>query len=444
MSIDETIRKTHSICPVCHKKIPASLIRTESGKIIMKKTCPAHGAFSAPAWRGFLDYEEWVRSEPPLTEEQAANCSGDCRNCTTHSQASCCVLLEVTKSCDLHCSYCFAKGGDSSETPPFSKLCKDIDIIINKGHSPLIQFSGGEPTLRDDLPELILYAKSKGCSYTQVNTNGIRLSKDPWYVKSLAKAGLDIVFLQFDGTDDDVYRTLRGRDLLSVKKRAIDNCSNCGLGVTLVPTIVRGINDHQVGDIIRFALSCFPTVRSVHFQPVTFLGRTPKDPVNDDRFTLDEMMKAVICQTEIPENALLPSRCDHAACEFHSTFLINDKRQLVPISDRSNDSRTCRTSAEKNRQYVADHWRRTADDPFTADTQLESLSFSDPDLPLVANSREDLDFDTFISYMKTRTFKISSMAFQDAMNIDLERMYRCSLHVFENGKLLPFCGKYLK
>ena len=55
----------------------------------------------------------------------------------------------------------------------------------------------------------------------------------------------------------------------------------------------------------------------------------------------------------------------------------------------------------------------------------------------------DMDFDEFVRMMRTQTMKISAMAFQDAMNIDLERLYRCSLHVYENGRLLPFCSKYL-
>ena len=140
--------------------------------------------------------------------------------------------------------------------PGADELKASIDIITEKGGSPLLQLSGGEPTLRDDLPELVRYGKEKGCSYLQVNTNGIRIAEDEAFTEALADAGLDIVFLQFDGTDDDVYRKLRGRELFDIKKKAIENCSRHGLSVTLVPTVVRGINDDKLGSIVDFAITC--------------------------------------------------------------------------------------------------------------------------------------------------------------------------------------------
>ena len=130
------------------------------------------------------------------------------------------------------CKYCFADGGAGGDLP--IEECKAaIREIVRQCGQPLLQFSGGEPTLRDDLPELVRYAKEAGCSYTQVNTNGIRLAEDRTYAKRLRDAGLDIVFLQFDGTRDDIYRTLRGRDLLETKLEAIRVCSELGVGVTL-------------------------------------------------------------------------------------------------------------------------------------------------------------------------------------------------------------------
>lgn len=473
---DNVIRKTISICPVCHGRIPAFLERDDAG-VWLQKECAVHGAFRTIVWRDLVDLEEWISREEPLDTE-AILCCGECEDTVARSESqdaeirgvpeaaeaccspageSCCVLLEVTGSCNLSCAYCFANGGESDCQPSFEELQSCIDIIADKGGGPLLQLTGGEPTLRDDLPELAAYAKKAGCSYTQVNTNGIRLAEDADYVKRLAEAGVDIVFLQFDGTDDEIYRGLRGRDLLETKLRAIENCGRHGIGVTLVPTVVRGVNEHELGNIVRTAARLFSVVTSVHFQPVTYLGRYPGIT---DRYTLDELMRDLSEQTGIPLDSWLPSRCDHAMCEFHSTFILNDMRQLVPMTSRSQDARNARTTAAANRDYVAGHWSRartgSRDDQKcsdntdvaadSADDSLGRINESPPErpenVPLIA-APEAMDIDELIYRMRCHSFKISAMAFQDGMNLDLERLSRCSLHVYDDGELLPFCAKYL-
>lgn len=452
MEHDAVVRNTFSLCPVCLKKISAKLTQKKGQEIYLRKVCPEHGAFAVPVWKGHFDFAEWNRMEVPMTGEEAAACSGNCRTCNAHGQDTCCVILEVTKACNLRCPYCFAYGGETAKMPPVEDLKRDIRKIVELAGAPLLQLSGGEPTLRDDLPELAAYAKEAGCAYTQINTNGIRLAEDEAYVRSLAEAGLDIVFLQFDGTEDDIYKKLRGRVLAETKIRAIQNCAKYHIGVTLVPTIVRGINDDRVGTIIKTALALFPAVRGVHFQPVAYLGRYPEQTTGTNRYTLDELMQNLIDQTGIPSNTLLPSRCDHASCEFHATFIVSDDRHLIPVSDRAADTRAGRTSAGKNRQYVAEHWK-SADHGSSREHDLQTMKDADminiksagdfAEKPILFGRTDGLDFDTFIRYMRSRVLKISAMAFQDAMNLDLERLGRCSLHVYENEKLLPFCGKYL-
>lgn len=446
-TVRETVRRTSSLCPVCLKKTEAQLVRLQDRDgLWMMKSCPDHGAFFSRVWGDKFDHEKWTGREEPLTEAQRASCDGNCRSCTgIHGQGTCCVILEVTKSCNLSCPYCFARGGESDDLPAFDDLCRAIADIAVKGGGPLIQLSGGEPTIRDDLPELVKYVHEAGCRYAQINTNGIRLAWDEEYVKKLADAGLDIVFMQYDGNDDEIYRKLRGRDLLDTKLKAIENCDRYGIGVTLVPTVVRGINDHELGSIVRKAAELFPAVRAVHFQPVTYLGRYPSGSLESEcsRYTLDELMAGLCEQTGIPEAALLPSRCDHAACEFHSTFLVSRTRQLIPMTDRAHDVRCERTPADRNREYVAEHWRRDRAAAAGKGYAAHDFCEFDPGLPLITADKEEMEFDEFVRRMKTDTLKISAMAFQDAMDIDLERLYRCSLHVYEDGRLLPFCSKYM-
>lgn len=434
---EELIRKTWSVCPVCLRKLPARLVREAGGPgIHMRKTCPEHGDFSACVWKDLVDHAAWTEREAPLTAAEAEACSGDCRACAGHAQGSCCVLLEVTARCNLRCRFCFADGGGSAPDPAFSELTEAIDRIVALAGAPLLQFSGGEPTLREDLPELVAYAKRAGCSFTQINTNGIRLGEDESLAARLADSGLDVVFLQFDGTEDGINRTLRGRELLLVKKKAIENCGKHRLGVTLVPTVVPGVNDRALGDIVRLAAELSPAVRGVHFQPVTYLGRVPGLPGEDGHYTLDQLLSDLWEQTGLPPQAFLPSRCDHALCGFHAAFYLNSRRELVAVSDRSAPAPACRTDASRNREYVARHWSRPAGDAAGLYGTARARRF-------LAGQPEDMDFDTFVRRLRHGSLTLSAMDFQDALNLDLERLYRCSLHVYRRGRLLPFCAGYL-
>ncbi len=123
------------------------------------------------------------------------------------------------------------------------------------------------------------------------------MAKDPSYVGALKEAGLASVFLQFDGMEDTVYRKLRGRDLFREKRLAIEHCAGHGIGVVLVPTLVPGVNTDQIGAIIEFALQELPAVRGVHFQPVSYFGRYPSPPGDEDRITIPEIITEIETQT---------------------------------------------------------------------------------------------------------------------------------------------------
>ena len=424
----EIIRHTYSVCPVCLKRIPA-MHRVYGKEIYLEKTCPEHGDFSSIIWRGLRDMNTWRGDLPAIAEGEIGNCPHACGLCLEHQQDTCCVLLEVTKACNLHCSFCFAEGG-KGEDIPFNIICERLEGLVVPGKT-LVQLSGGEPTLRNDLPEIIATAKDVGCQYVQLNTNGIRLGEDVQYVEKLAKAGLSFVFMQFDGMNDDIYRSLRGRNLLDIKKHAIENCAKYNIGVTLVPTIVPGVNTQDIGNIIRFAISKAPAVRGVHLQPVSYFGRIPALPSDDERFTLDELLQAIEEQAGeiIPWDSLLPSRCDHPLCGFHGDYIVMPNESLRPLHRLGNRS-TNMTTAEHNRSFIARKWQRPKTEEVVEYefTQDES-SFG--------------SFDSFLSRLRSHSFTLTAMAFQDAGNIDLERLRRCSLHVYDDGKFIPFCAYYI-
>lgn len=421
----EIIRNTRSLCPVCLENLPAVLVRQPGGQITLDKTCSHHGSWSVPVWRGKVDFDLWTRHAAPLTGEAGTHCPENCGICQEHGIGTCCCLLEVTKRCNLRCRFCFADGGRPEADPSLEELKAAIRDIVRQRGNPLLQLSGGEPTLRDDLPELVRYAKEAGCSYVQVNTNGIRLARDPEYAKKLAEAGLDIVFLQFDGTRGDIYEFLRGQDLLEIKKQAIRVCADLRIGVTLVPTLVPGINTDNLGDLIAFAAENIPAVRGIHFQPVSWFGRHPGAPDGDGRYTLDQLMADISHQTGIPIESFLPSRCDHPLCGFHANFLVTPTGGLKSLSSITHSARQ-RGTARDNREYVARHWRRPPEEP------KPETNFS-----------QEMDFDTFLYQLRHGSLALSAMAFQDAENLNIERLHRCSLHVYNQGKVIPFCANYL-
>jgi uncharacterized radical SAM superfamily Fe-S cluster-containing enzyme len=339
-------------------------------------------------------------------------------------------LVEVTHRCNLSCPICFAQSDQNSVDPTVKQLSEYFEQLVKSGNT-FIQLSGGEPTVREDLPEIIAAAKAAGCESIQLNSNGVRLGKDSTYTKALAEAGLSFVFMQFDGTSDAIYEKLRGRPLLAEKLAAIKACAEHMLGVTLVPTIVPGINDQNIGEILNFGFANSPAVRGVHFQPVSYFGRYPRPPQNEDRITLPEIVRAIERQTagKVEATDLVPSGCDHPRCGFHGDFVILPDG-LIKLTSRQ-EACSCKpddgNAHLKNRKFVARRWKCTL--PIGKDEGCCNKDYR--------------EMDHFLERIKSHGFTITAMAFQDAYTIDIERLRRCSLHAYNDGKLVPFCAQYL-
>ena len=422
----ETIRQTASVCPVCLKQLPAEIIRTGTNYFIVK-TCPEHGRFSAVVWRGNTPaFETWGGHMQPVGPA-APDCPHACGLCAYHQRQTCCILLEVTARCNLNCPVCFADSGSSAHDPSVGALYEQFKTLVDQGKT-FVQLSGGEPTVRDDLPEIVASALKAGCENIQLNTNGLRLGADKAYTRALADAGLSFVFLQFDGTTDTIYKKIRGRPLIDQKIAAIETCGDNLLGVTLVPTVIPGVNDLNIGQIVNFGLSRSPIIRGVHFQPVSYFGRYPKAPADEDRITLPEVLRAIERQTGglIQTKDFAPSCCDHPRCTFHGDFVVLPD-SLIKLTVQSTSAACCcdDTAHLKNRKFVSRRWKRT-----------DESTQTDPDA-------DYQDMETFLKRVRTHGFTITGMAFQDAYTLDLERLRSCSLHVYHDGRTIPFCANYL-
>ena len=426
---EEILHRTASVCPVCLKRIAAERVRVGK-RVFLRKTCPVHGTFQTLIWRGRLDPDAWLDGAGDASPGDGnPSCPSACGLCPQHLRETCCTLLEVTHRCNLACRFCFAGGGREAD-PGFDEIKARLVRLTDPGKT-LVQLSGGEPTLRNDLPEIVAAAKEAGCRFVQLNTNGLRLAEDKGFVEALAAAGLSFVFLQFDGTDDAIYETLRGRPLFRTKRLAIANCAARNIGVSLVPTLVPGVNTGNIGGILRFGLAQSPAVRGIHFQPVSYFGRIPSAPTDDRRFLLDELLTEIERQTDgmIRVGHFKPSHCDHPLCGFHGDFLIAPHGRIVPLAPRSEAGAECcgkPMTAEQNREYIGRRWQRPPAETDASDCGVDLR-----------------DMDVFLSRVRSHGFTITAMAFQDAGNLDLERLRRCSLHVFDDGRFVPFCAYYL-
>ena len=429
---------TESLCPVCLARIPAR--RTIRGdRVFLEKACPDHGAFSACIWAGDPAFTGWQRPKIPTRPVHPGHsvdrgCPFDCGLCPEHRQRSCTIILEVTDRCNLGCPVCYADTCGRGEDPSLETLGRWFEAAARVGGGSNVQLSGGEPTLRDDLPRIVAMGRAAGFEFIQINTNGLRLASDEAYVRDLAAAGLASVFLQFDGTDDAIYGKLRGRPLLAEKRTAIARCGDHGIGVVLVPTMVPGVNDDDVGNLLRLALDHVPVVRALHFQPISYFGRFPHPPEDADRLTLPQLMRAIEAQSDGKFKAadFNPPGCENSLCSFSANYLVlpgGNVRAIAGGGKCCSKPIPALEGAAKAINYVARQWRSPeAGGPPTPEGQL------------TLNADGAIDLDAFLGQARTHRLSVSAMAFQDVWNLDLERVRDCCIHIMApDTRLIPFC-----
>ncbi|OLN27053.1 radical SAM protein [Desulfosporosinus metallidurans] len=191
------------------------------------------------------------------------DCSEDCGLGLGHKQHTCLGIVEITDACNLSCPVCpaNAKGNNFLSLEQVSDM---MDLYVKaEGNPDVLQISGGEPTLHPKLLEILILAKLKGINIVQLYTNGLRIAQDDMLLKELALVK-PALYLQFDGFTPEIYQKIRGADLLDIKMKAIERLTEKGVSIVLSVTVVKGVNDHQVGDITRFA-SEHPGIRGVLF-----------------------------------------------------------------------------------------------------------------------------------------------------------------------------------
>ena len=296
-----------SICSTCYRRIDAKIV-FEDDRVFMLKHCPEHG-HERVLIADDVDYYRRCREvfiKPPEMPQRYNTpvkwgCPYDCGLCTDHEQHSCLTLVEICDYCNLRCPICYAASGpERQQFRSLAEIERMLDAVVrNEGQPDVVQISGGEPTMHPEFFRVLEAAKARPIRHLMVNTNGVKIAESEAFTAQLASYAPDLeIYLQFDSFERDPLVALRGVDLRAVRTKALERLNNHGISTTLVVTLKKGLNDHEIGRIIDFAIEQ-PCVRGVTFQPIQDAGRTDSFDASTDRLTLTEVRRKILEQTKV-------------------------------------------------------------------------------------------------------------------------------------------------
>ena len=330
--------QTTSLCETCLGLVPAK-IQIRHGEVWYEKRCARHGVQStlvstdAAYW---LRCKEYLKpGDRPLAFQSRTEfgCPFDCGLCPDHEQHSCLALIEINQHCNLTCPVCFADSSPERTTHlPLPTIERMLDALVaSEGEPDLVQLSGGEPTLHPDFFAVLDAVRRRPIRHTMINTNGVRLAQDPDFVARLAgsKRALE-VYLQFDSLKRDALMNLRGADLRRVRAQALENLDRHNISTTLVVTVKRGVNDDEIGEIVRYALE-WRCVRGVTFQPVQDAGRNEGFDKSRDRIVLSEVRRRVVQDSGVfGDDDMVPLPCNPEAISIG--YGLRNGRAVLPVT----------------------------------------------------------------------------------------------------------------
>jgi len=506
---EDIIRRTTSICPECLQPIPADIyVDPETNWVMMRKDCKEHGHFKDKL---SIDPEEYKWSETFTDDigstvdnstqpeyvssgikECNEGCPYDCGLCENHKSAPNICLIDITNRCNLTCPICFANASAKGYVvePTLEQVFQIMEHFRSMKPIPavMLQISGGEPTIRDDLPDIIREGKRLGFTEVMVTTNGIRFAKSIDFLQKCKDAGMDAIYLQFDATDDPVaWKKVRGVNLWPLKKRVIENCRKIGyFGLMLVPVIAKGVNDHEIGNILDFAKDNSDVCSGVIFQPVALCGRISFEELMDLRYTTSDLKVAINKHTNNAIKRFYPiattakmtrllawfdnmpefSMTSHKDCGFATIIIVNEKGEWESLEDYFDAQGLIKWS---NKVYdmvqdkkipkptgflkginledygaVAGTIGKFIDDMTDLGyRQMMKAYYFAGGIKFVKHPEKILTSKTYqgfarliaspnlasaANFLHTRNLMVSAMHFQDAYNFDLDRVCRCLVH----------------
>ncbi|MCA8915688.1 MAG: radical SAM protein [Planctomycetes bacterium] len=431
---------TNSLCTQCLNKIEAKLIEQDR-RIYMDKLCLEHGRERVLI---ATDAEYWHRARRTIKPGQMVKrfntsiergCPWDCGICPDHEQHGCLTLVELTDRCNLTCPVCYADSGPARGAHrSLEQITAMLDAVVaNEGEPDVVQLSGGEPTMHPEFWPVLDAAMSRPIKHVMLNTNGTRLANERAFVEKLAGYERFEVYLQFDSFEEHALQALRGADLRETRMKALAHLNEFNVSTTLVVTLQKGLNDHEIGRIIEFAAQQ-PAVRGVTFQPVQNAGRLDQFDPASDRLTLTEVRSSILQQSDLftPED-VVPVPC-HPDCIAMAYALKLPGGGAVPVSTffdpqqllEQTGNTVLNEQTPELRKRILDLFS-TSHSPVSSTLSLKSLLCCLPKLELPV----ELGYEN--------VFRVIIMQFLDPWNFDVRSVKRSCVHIAHpDGRVIPF------
>lgn len=343
------------------------------------------------------------------------------------------AMVEITNRCNMDCPVCFSDANHPAHDVPFAEVCRRLERLLAVTQTPIpIQISGGEPTVHRDLPAIVAHARRLGYRNVELITNGIRASQRPELLRELARAGLTAVYLQFDGLRAATYRTIRGQDMTEVRARSIAAARAAGLCVTLAVAVTRGVNDDELGDVVRFAIDNIDTVRAINFQSATrFTGRFDVPGSGQDAgYSLPGILQLLEAQAGVPADSFRSEHMGHPLCNAMSFVFVVDGR-LEPLFKY--------VTREDLLAFLGDDSRDTVLGLFAGKRAFFTRYLCNPDAwRLIAKAapifRKPLDV------LRTKHLLLFAKSFMERDGLDAERVARCCYGITDQAGVYSFCA----
>lgn len=430
---------TLSLCHVCLKRVDAKIV-FENGNVYMLKRCNEHGnskvliADDIEYYKNIRNYNKPSETPYIFNTKTHYGCPYDCGLCPDHEQHSCLSIVEVTDRCNLTCPTCYAGSSPTyGRHRTLQEIKKMLDVIVKNEKEPdVVQISGGEPTIHPQFFEILDYAKTLPIRHLMLNTNGIKIAKDKAFAARLKTYAPDFeIYLQFDSFEDSVLRELRGADLAAIRQQALDNLNELNLSTTLVVTLQKGLNDHEIGKIIDFALKQ-KCVRGVTLQPTQIAGRLEHFNPETDRMTLTEVRRKILEQTEVFNgDDLLPVPCNPDALVMGYALKLGDEvfpltRYINPNDLLDNSKNTIVYEQDEILHGKMIELFSTGNSVEVAEENLKSIMCCLPNI-----EAPNLGYDNL--------FRVIIMQFIDAYNFDVRAIKKSCVHIVNKDyKIIPF------
>jgi uncharacterized radical SAM superfamily Fe-S cluster-containing enzyme len=464
------LEKIESVCPICYQegkiqKIPATIIE-EDEKVWITKKCKKHGSFK-DIYFGDVDmYNRWIKYK--ITGESAPYVKTTLFNdpplYTEHRSQTVLTNLMATNRCNLRCNYCFMNAGAAGYVyePTLDQIRQLMRQVRDEKPmgSKAIQITGGEPTIREDLFDIVRTAKELGFSHVQVNTNGLKLAESAEYCQQLKDEKVNTIYMSFDGV------TKETNPWIEQNKKAIENLRKANLKVVLVPVLIGDKNIHEAGKIVRFALDNMDIVRGINFQPVSFCGRITK--IKDEKrerqrvdyvrmmesiekefngqisrddfypvpfvFPISKLIEYLKGETQVEFTA-------HPGCGGATYIFVEDGKPLPVTRFIDVEALLKFVNQQSGKKGPLKKLRVAAAFLKSLNTFVdEEKAPKDFDLKkLVKDAATGGSYDTLRGFHYKSLF-IGSMWFQDAWNLNVDRLQRCVIHYTTFEGIVPFCS----